>query len=367
LKNRLYQMEPAFDEQDVRQVAECVRSTWVTEAHLTAAFEQAVAAYVGARYAVAVPSCTVALALSLMALGIGPGDRVIVPDLTFVATANAVDLVGAVPVLADVRLDTLGLDPAALECAVTPQTRAVIPVWFNGRDPGIADIVATARKNGLAVVEDAASALGSRRDGRHAGTFGDLGCFSFNTTKIITTGMGGMVVTDDAQLYERVERLKNHGRLDRRDYHPVIGFSFGFSDLLAALGLSQMQKLPARVAHKRSLSRWYHERLVGVAGIDLLPLSDEWCLWYPDIFVDDPPALKAFLDARGIQTRLYYPPVHTQPCYRSEGDFKTGAVSARGIWLPAASYLTEADADRVCQAILEWRASTGVALGSKLG
>jgi perosamine synthetase len=347
MTNYVYQMEPAFDENDIYQVSECVRSTWVVEAHRTAAFEEAVAAYVGARYAVAVPSCTVALALSLMALGVGPGDQVVVPNLTFIATANAVDLAGATPVLTDIRLDTLGLDPEAFERAITPQTRAVVPVWFNGRDPGIADIVQVARVHGVDVVEDAAGALGSRRGGQHAGTFGALGCFSFNTTKIITTGTGGMIVTNDSTLHERVQRLKNHGRLDRRDYHPVVGFNFGFCDLLAALGLAQMEKLPARVAHKRALYGWYHERLSDVPGLDLLPLSDGDCPWYPDVFVDDPPALKAFLESRGIQTRLYYPPLHTQPCYRTSGDFKD--ISCRGLWLPAPPYLTEADVDRICQ------------------
>jgi perosamine synthetase len=352
MADTIYQMEPSFDEDDARQVAECVRSTWVVEDQRTAEFEKAVAEYVGARYGVAVPSCTVALAMSLMALGIGPGDQVIVPNLTFIATANAVNLAGATPVLADIRLDTLGLDAADLERAITPQTRAVVPVWFNARNPGIADIMQAARANDLAVVEDSACALGSRWDGRHAGLFGDLGCFSFNTTKIITTGTGGMIVTNSKELYEQVMRLKNHGRLDRRDYHPMVGFNFSFCDLLAALGLSQMKKLPARVEHKRNLYRWYHARLAGVPGIDFLPLPDESCLWYPDIFVDDPPALKAFLASRGIHTRLYYPPLHTQPCYSATGDFKN--VSARGMWLPAASYLTQDDVQRVCQAILEW-------------
>ena len=354
----LYQMTPAFDEADVNEVVECVRSTWVIEAERTALFEQAIAGYVGARYAVAVPSCTVALAVSLMALGIGPGDEVIVPDLTFVATANAVNLAGATPVLVDIQADTLGLDPGQLEGAVTARTRAVIPVWFNGRDPCIEILMAVAQAHRLALVEDAACALGSRHRGQHAGTFGDLGCISFNTTKIITTGTGGMIVTDDPALHERVERLKNHGRLDRRDCHPMIGFNFGFSDLLAALGLAQMRKLPARVAHKRLLYQWYQQRLRQQPCLDLLPVSPETCLWYPDIFVDDPAALKSFLESRGIQTRLYFPPIHTQPCYQTIGNFKqTAAISARGIWLPAASYLTETEVDRVCCAIEEWTES----------
>jgi perosamine synthetase len=350
----LPQMEPVFDEDDVQEVAACVRSTWVTEAHRTAAFEQAVADYVGARYAVAVPSCTVALALSLMSLGVGAGDQVIVPDLTFIATANAVDLAGATPVPVDIEPVTLGLDLDALARAITPQTRAVIPVWFNGRAPDMPAILRTARAHGLGIVEDAAAALGSRCNGRHAGTFGDLGCFSFNTTKIVTTGTGGIVVTDDPELHERVERLKNHGRLDRRDYHPAVGFNFYFSDLLAALGLAQMRKLPARVAWKRALCQWYHDRLDGIPGIDLLPLSDEACLWYPDIFIDDPAALKGFLDSSGIQTRLFFPPIHTQPCYPAvDHAHHSTEISRRGLWLPAAPYLDEVTVDHVCQAVVE--------------
>jgi perosamine synthetase len=351
-QNCIFQMEPVFDEEDVREVAECMRSTWVTEAHRTAAFEQAVAEYVGVADAVAVPSCTVALALGLMALDIGAGDEVIVPDLTFVATANAVNLAGATPILVDVSPDTRGLDWRLLEQAITPRTRAVLPVWFNGCALAIEEIVTQARANGLAVVEDAASALGSRLHGRHAGTFGDAGCFSFNTTKIISTGIGGIILTDDRMLCERIRRLKNHGRLDRQDYHPVIGFNFWFSDLLAALGLTQMRKLPQRVSWKRELIQLYREKLEGVSGIDWPLVSEEDCPWYADIYVDDPPGLKAFLHERGIRTRTYWPPLHTQPCYQIAGRFENAvAICARGLWLPSSSYLTEHEIDHICREI----------------
>lgn len=353
----LPQMEPVFDEDEAIAVSECVRSTWVLEAERTAAFEQAVAAYAGARYGIAVPSCTVALALSLMALGIGPGDEVIVPDLTFVATANAVNLAGATPVFADIRPDTCGLDPEQIERVITPRTRALLPVWFNGRDPGIRALAATAQRHHLVMVEDAACALGSRVEGQHAGTFGELGCFSFNTTKIITTGGGGLIVTNDADLYERIKRLKNHGRLDRRDYHPVIGFNFGFSDLLAALGLAQLKKLPQRVAWKKQLCRWYFEALTGIDGIDQVAPNDVVCPWYPEVFVRDPIGLKAELAAQQIQTRLFYPPLHTQPAYPCEGEFPVALNAARrGLWLPAAAYVDQSTVEHVSAAIRAWAA-----------
>ncbi|MCA9973736.1 MAG: DegT/DnrJ/EryC1/StrS family aminotransferase [Anaerolineales bacterium] len=349
----LPQMEPTFDDAEITAVADCIRSTWVIEAQRTALFEQRIAAFVGARYAVAVPSCTVALAVSLLALGIGPGDEVLVPDLTFVATANAVNLAGATPILVDIDPHTLGMDPDAVRRAVSPRTRALLPVWFNGRAPQIDALLAIAREHDLFVVEDAACALGSRWQGRHSGTFGDLGCFSFNTTKIITTGTGGIIVTDSPALYERCERLKNHGRLDRRDHHPFVGFNFGFSDLLAALGLAQLDKLPQRIQHKRDLYSWYAARLQAAPGIDMLPLPDGAAPWYPDLFVADPPRLKAHLESQGIQIRLFFPPIHTQPAYEQAGAFPHAcAISPRGLWLPAAAYLTEADVDRVCAAVL---------------
>lgn len=355
MENYLFQMEPSFSEADAEAVADCVRSTWVIEADRTATFEKRIADYVGATYATAVPSCTVALALSLMALGIEPGDEVIVPDLTFVATANAVNLAGGVPVLADIHPNTLGLDVGAVASAITTRTRAIVPVWFNGRSPHMEDLTILAKKHGLSIVEDAACALGSRWQKKHSGTFGDLGCFSFNTTKIITTSTGGVIVTNDSHLYEQVKRLKNHGRFDRRDFHPSIGFNFLFSDLLAALGLSQMDTLQVRVEHRRTLYHWYRDRLEGVAGIDFLPLDAESCLWYVDIFVSDASNLQAFLQTRQIQSRLFFPPIHTQPAYRTGGEFRNAvAVSPRGLWLPSASYISEEDVDRVCRAILEW-------------
>ena len=348
----IYQMKPDFEEDDVQAVADCVRSTWLLEGPRTEAFERALAEYVGVLYATAVPSCTVALAVSLMALGIGPGDEVIVPDLTFVGTANAVSLAGATPVLADVQSGTIGLDPDALESAITQRTRAIMPVWFNGREPGMEMILSVAQAHGLAIVEDAACALGSRTNGKHAGTFGNMGCFSFNTTKIITTGTGGLIVTDDPELHERVKRLKNHGRLDRRDCHPLIGFNFGFSDLLAALGLAQMRKLPVRVAWKQRICGLYCALLADVPGIEQLPQSADAVLWYPDIFLTNPTHLKAFLEGRGIQTRLYFPPVHSQPCYQTTGAFgHAETISARGIWLPIAFSLADSDVEHICHTV----------------
>lgn len=351
----LYQMEPVFDIAEEQAVAQCIRSGWVTEAKLTAAFEHEIAAFVGAKYAIAVPSCTVAMTLSLMALGIGANDEVIVPNLTFIATANAVSLAGATPIFVDIHPESHGLDPDKMRQAVTAKTKAVLPVWLNGHDPNIRKIVAVAGEYGLPVVEDAACALGSRSLGQHAGTFGRLGCFSFNTTKILTTGTGGMVVTNDPDLFEKIKRLKNHGRTDRRDFHPIIGFNFYFSDLLAALGLAQMEKVPARVQLKQQLCNWYFTRLHGVDGITINKPAEGICPWYPEIFVEERLFLKDFLETRNIQTRTYYPPITTQPSYYIDQDFEHSALVGRtGLWLPAAAYVNESTVDRICYEIKKW-------------
>lgn len=352
----LYQMEPVFDEDDVNEVADCVRSSWVLEAHRTAEFEKQLAEYCGTKYAIVVPSCTVALALSLMAAGVGPGDEVLVPDLTFIATANAVSLVGATPVFVDIHPQRLGLNSELVVQALTPRTKAILPVWLNGRPGDITQLVHIAQQYGLALIEDAACGLGSRWQGQHAGSFGDCGCISFNTTKIITTGTGGVVLTNRPDLFEKIERLKNHGRLDRRYIHPEIGFNFGFSDLLAALGLAQLKKLPHRVAKKKQLSQWYFEQLKNVPGVSFYPAeNDEVCLWYPEIFLSDPAGFQTFMAQHEIQVRPYYPPLHQQPCYATSGEYPVATrVAGQGMWLPAADYVTQEMVTKVCERVSEW-------------
>lgn len=352
----LYQMEPVFDEAEVTAVADCIRSSWVIEAQRTTQFEQKIADFVGTTYAVCVPSCTTAMALCLMALGIGPGDEVLVPALTFVATANAVSLAGATPVILDIRADSHGLDYTLIRPAITPRTKAIMPVWMNGHDPHMRQICQVADEFGLPVIEDAACALGSRSGGQHAGTFGLAGCISLNTTKIITTGTGGVIVTDDANFFDAVKRLKNHGRRDRQDFHPVVGYNFGFSDLLAALGLAQMDKLPGRVTWKQQLCQQYNTHLAQIDGLTLHPPQPGICPWYPDIFIDNRDALKAHLATHNIQTRAYYPPINTQPSYHDGRPTPIAtAIAQRGLWLPSAAYVDSATVDRVCETITRWK------------
>lgn len=351
---RIHQWEPAFGHEEEEAVASAVASGWVTEHRLTREFEARFAAYVGSRFCQATNNGTVAIALALMSLEIGPGDEVLVPDLTFVATANAVKLAGATPVLVDIRRDNNGIDPDAAAQAITPRTAALLPVHFNGRSADMVALRALAKRKSLAVVEDAAQALGSRLDGRHLGTSGEVGCFSFATTKLITTAQGGMLVSDREDLYLKIVRLKDQGRLERSwNYHPALGFNFKFTDLQAALGLAQMDRLEERLAHKRRMYGRYRERLQHVPGLTMGNFGDTGEVpWFIDVYCDHRDELAASLREAGIETREFYRPLHREESCRCSGEFPIADdVSARGLWLPSSPGLTNAQIDDVCDAI----------------
>lgn len=339
-----------------REVMASLDANWITEAARTREFEHAFAQYVGAAHATAVTSGTVAIAVALMALDIGRGDEVIVPDLTMAGTINGVILAGATPVFADVQAATGGLGAADVERHITARTRAVIAVHLNGRPADVAGLSRVCADAGLTLIEDAAQAIGCTLDGRSLGTFGRVGCFSLATTKTITTGQGGVVVTSDPEIHDRLSRAKDHGRLDRsRDYHEAIGFNFKFTDLQAAIGVAQLRSIEARVAQKRALYRRYALALENTPGVTLLE-ADLTAVtpWLVDIYVDEPAALMQDLYARGVGSRRLYPPLHTQPCYRelSTDTFPvTEQLSARGLWLPSSLTLSDEQIDQVCAAV----------------
>lgn len=350
---RIHQWEPAFGPEEEAAVASVVASGWVTEHRLTREFEARFAAFVGSRFCQATNNGTVAITLALMSLGIGPGDEVLVPDLTFVATANAVKLAGATPVLVDIRRDNNGMDPDAAARAVTPRTAALLPVHFNGRSADMAALNALAESKGLAVIEDAAQTLGSHFHGRHLGTSGQVGCFSLATTKIITTGQGGMLITEREDLHLNIVRLKDQGRLERSwNYHPALGFNFKFTDLQAALGLAQMQRLEERLAHKRRMYRRYHDRLANIPGLTMGTFGDSGELpWFIDVYCDHRDELAASLRQAGIEPREFYRPLHREESCQCPGEFPIAdEISARGLWLPSSPGLTDAELDDVCDA-----------------
>ncbi|MCX6003854.1 MAG: DegT/DnrJ/EryC1/StrS family aminotransferase [Chloroflexi bacterium] len=356
---RINQMEPWYGEEEKRAMAEYLDSGgWLTEFKKTREFEQMIAAYTGSCYTSVVTNGTVSLMIALWALGIGRGDEVIVPDYTMIASANAVVLVGAEPVLVDIDASTLCLDLAMTENAITPRTRAIMFVSINGRSPDMNQVVALAHKHNLYLVEDAAQSLGSRYQGKHLGTFGDIGSFSFSAPKIITTGQGGALVTDDEKLFSKIWRIKDFGRSNGGiDYYEMMGLNAKFTDLQAVIGIEQMKKLEWRVKRKKEMYKLYRDLLKDIEHLRFIDTNLEDCSpWFIDILLEGSERrnrLIHFLDLRGIGTRLFYPAIHTQPPYSNiKGDFRNSeTTSERGLWLPSSLFLTDENIEVICKEI----------------
>ena len=348
-------MQPWIGEEERLAVDEYLRSGgWLTEFRRTEEFASRVAQFVGSRHAFITANGTVSLFAALAALGVGSADEVIVPDFTMIASANAVLLAGATPVLVDVDPRNFCLDLDLAEHAITPRTKAIMVVSLNGRAPDMDRAAALAARHNLALVEDAAQSLGARWHGKALGTFGVIGSFSFSAPKIITTGQGGALVTDDDGLAEAIRGIRDFGR--RRtgvDLHDRLGFNFKFTDLQAVVGIEQMKKLDWRVQRKKEMYNLYRELLRGVEQVCFPPTdTGEVPPWFIDVLVPEPAALQRHLGERQIGTRPFYPPVHTQAPYRLPDSFPGAEqVSAHGLWLPSSSCLSDDEIAQVCQAI----------------
>lgn len=349
-------MEPWFDEAEAKSLhAYALSGGWGTEFRVTAEFEQLLAEFSGARHCVVTNSGTVALVLALLALEVGPGDEVVVPDLTMIATPNAAKLLGATPVFVDIEPATLNIDLEQVAAALTPRTKAVVHVSLNGRSNDLEALKALCREHGVALLEDAAQSLGSYHGARHLGTIGDVGCFSFSTQKIITTGQGGAVVTDDDALAHSLRRLKDFGRAQGgTDIHVTIGYNFRFTDYQAVVGVEQMKKLRPRLARKKEIWRRYREALEGLEAVTWIDTDlTQVTPWFIDVYVEQRDRLIADLKARGIGARPIYPPIHSQQAYGlADRSFPvTELYASRGVWLPSASQLTDDQIATVCAAI----------------
>jgi perosamine synthetase len=326
-------------------------------------FERAFADYVGTRYAIATSSCTGALHLALLGLGVGPGDEVIVPEVSWVATASAVTYTGATPVFVDIQPDTWCMDPDSARQAVTPRTKAIIPVHLYGHPTDMDAVNELAYEHGLKVLEDAAPALGALVNDRKAGAMSDIAAFSFQGAKIMTTGEGGMLVTNNEELYERVKFLGDHGRDKQRPFQIArVGYKYKMSNIQAALGLAQVERIEELVAKKREIHGWYRQRLENVPGLNL-NAERAWArniYWMSSAVLDENlgvrrDGLMAGLKERHIDSRPFFPPMSSFPMFRCAEDRNPVAyrVSRCGINLPSGHNLSEDDVDRVCNAILE--------------
>jgi len=348
----IHQVAPSLDEREVDAVSAYLRSGgWLTEFEKTVEFEDLIAKSVGARFATVVNNGTISLSLALLALGVGPGDEVLVPNLTMIASPNAVTFIGARPILVDVAEEDLCMDLGQAKRKTTAATKALMYVNLNGRGKYLSQFESFCRERGLFLLEDAAQAMGSSTGQRFHGTFGHIGSYSFSPHKIITTGQGGALVTNEEKLYTRVEKLKDFGRLQGgSDIHGEFGINCKFTDVQAVIGIEQIKKLPTRIERKRQIYRTYRELLKDVPGLVFIDTDlHEVTPWFVDIYVKDPEALQKFLKIRNIGTRRIYPPVHSQRLFQLAESFPVSEkYCAMGLWLPSSLSLTQEQIEYVC-------------------
>lgn len=357
---------PDIDESDVAAVAEVVRSGHLSLGPHAVAFEQAVAGYAGARHGVAVSSGTAALHLCLLAAGVEPGDEVITSPFSFIASANCIMFCGARPIFADIEFESMNVDPAKMAAAVSPRTRALLPVHVFGRPCDMDAIVALGAARGLPLVEDACEALGSHYRGRAVGTFGQSAMFSFYPNKQITTGEGAVIVTDDDHIADKLRMLRNQGRSVYGGAwlnHEVLGYNYRMTEMSAALGASQMRRIDALLARRAAIAQAYAAALSEVPGVRLMNEGDDATRfsWFAAIArLDegiDRNTVIGLLERAGVPARAYFAPIHLQPFYRetygyAPGDFPVAERVARStLALPFHGAITPSEIARVCDAL----------------
>ena len=360
------QVRPWLGDAERDAVAASLASGWITEGPETEAFGAELRAKMGARHGVFAPNGTLALALGLMALGIGPGDEVLIPDTTFVGSATSVVMVGATPVFVEVEAETFQIDVELARAFVTARTRAVMPVHLYGALCDMDAVAAFAARNGLLVIEDAAQALGVFHGGRHAGTIGDVGCFSFFADKTITTGEGGYVTCRDAEVHRRLLYLRNQGRLDRGSFiHPRIGYNFRITDMQAAMGRVQLRKLDAIVAAKQAHHAAYSAAFAGLRQVRVLggAPGSTFVPFRCVLMAERAHELMAYLETRGIQARTVFAPMHQQPCFAGRDDIAPADPEAfpnsryafeHGVCLPIFPELTPDQIARIVEAVVNF-------------
>jgi len=372
-QRRIPVCEPLLGGNEIAYVSEATRTGWISSAgEYIERFERAFADYCGVRHGVAVTNGTVALHLALRSLGIGPGDEVIIPDFTMIASAFAVCYTGAMPVFVEAQEGTWNIDPELIEAKITPRTKAIMPVHIFGAMCDMDAIGDIAKRHNLHIVEDAAEAHGATYRGRKAGSFSSISAFSFYSNKNVATGEGGMVLTDDDELVRSARYYKNLCfPLDgsRRYIHEDIGFNYRMSNLHAAIGLAQTER--ADVYRKLRVEHFelYRKLLGGVEGLELqaTPPDSESVHWMNAILVDPKifgvgkEAVIAHLKTRGVETRLLFTGMHRQPALRKYGCDCSGSypvtdrLTEQGLYLPSGSGLTEDDIGYVCEVLLEAR------------
>jgi perosamine synthetase len=356
---------PSITQKEIDYVTDAVTNAWYGNANVYhERFEKAFSDYLGLAHAIALPSCTSAIHLSLMAMGVGPGDEVIVPDATWIASAAPINYVGATPVFADIDEGTWCMAAPSLEQCITPKTKAAIIVDLYGNMPEMHSLLEVAKRHGLAVIEDAAEAAGAEYDGQKAGSFGDTGVFSFHGSKTLTTGEGGMIVTDNAEIYQRILVLRDHGRQpgDQMFWNTEVAYKYKMSSMQAALGLAQLERIDELIERKREIFGWYQEEFANCEGVSLNPTPPKTrnAFWMITIVLDQALGIKRDylideLRARKIDCRPFFHPLSSIPAYQNLEQAAQARARNRvsyricpnGINLPSALSLTRAEVAHV--------------------
>lgn len=359
---QIHSAGPWITGKEVEYVNDAIQNGWYDENRgYIDAFEKAFAKYLGVRYALATSHGTGALHLALAASGVSAGDEVIVPDISWIATANVVRHCGAEPVFVDVRPGDWTIDPNRIEAAITPRTKAIFPVHLYGHPADMDAIESIANANGLMVIEDAAPAVGSTYKGRKMGTFGRASGFSFQGAKLLATGQGGMMVTDDEEIFRRAVRVYEHGRQPERGvfFSGEVGYNFKMANLVAAMGLAQLERVDELVARKLNVYQRYKERLAGLNGV-VMQLPGPHAVGNgsnPSILIDpdlaDRDHILSELSRRNIDTRVAFPRMSSMPSFQITDTPVSKRVEENGLNLPTPAYLDDDDIALICDALTE--------------
>jgi perosamine synthetase len=354
---KISQIDLFIDECEQSLIEKCLENRWLTEGPFAKKFQEALGAQTGAKHVCFAPNGTLGLYLALLALELDPGSEIVLPTFTFYASATAAVFAGLKPVFVDVDPNTFNATPQAFESAIGPRTRAFMPVHIYGQACDVEGILSVARRNGIRVVEDAAQALGVTLNGKAAGTFGDIGVYSLFADKVITSGEGGVVVTDADDLAAKLNLLRNQGRPNSGTFvHPSLGMNFRITDIQAAIGLAQIDKLPKILADRTRKWQFYSSGLKGVGDIQLmsiLPGSSLIMFRFP-FLTSEREGLTKHLEDRGIQTRGFFYPLHLQPKLRNSSVARLPVAESlyeRGICLPVHYHLSESQMSEIIDAI----------------
>lgn len=370
MKPRIFYTKPSITDLEVSYATDAATNGWGDQCYAYIdRFENLFKEHLGVNYAIATSSCTGALHMGMAALGIGPGDEVIMADINWIATASPIVHLGAKPVFVDILPDSWCIDPDRVEAAITPKTKAIVAVHLYGNLCDMSRLLAIGEKYGIPVIEDAAEAIGSVFHGKRAGSMGTFGAFSFHGTKTLTTGEGGMFVTNDAELYERVLTLSNHGRARgqvKQFWPDIVGFKFKMSNIQAAIGCGQMERIDSLIQRKREIFAIYRKKFAGFPVITMNPEPEDTIngVWMPTVVFQVETGIKRELlleifNYENIDGRVFFHPLSELPMFKERlSNVNSYNVSKRAINLPSYNDMTEFDIERVANCVV-------MALGNK--